>query len=69
MAKVSIRNVSKAFRTAAGREVHALNELNLEVPNGEFLVLAGPSGCGKSTLLRTIAGLDTLTAGDRKSVV
>ena len=44
--------------------VSVLRDINLTVPDGEFLALVGPSGCGKSTLLRLIAGLETLTAGD-----
>ena len=41
-----------------------LNDVNLNIENGEFVVLVGPSGCGKSTLLRMIAGLDGATSGD-----
>src|SRR5690606_41017511 len=41
----------------------AVNDVSLEVGDGEFLVLLGPSGCGKSTLLRMIAGLETPTSG------
>ena len=47
--------------TAAG--VKALDDLNLEVKEGEFMVLVGPSGCGKSTALRSIAGLEEITGG------
>jgi multiple sugar transport system ATP-binding protein len=43
---------------------HAVNQLDLEVQEGEFLVLVGPSGCGKSTALRMIAGLETISGGD-----
>ena len=42
----------------------AVDELSLEVADGEFMVLLGPSGCGKSTVLRMIAGLERITAGD-----
>ena len=44
-------------------EVRALRGLDLEVADGEFLVLVGPSGCGKSTALRTAAGLEEVTEG------
>jgi len=43
---------------------HAVDSLDLEVQEGEFLVLVGPSGCGKSTALRMIAGLETISGGD-----
>ncbi|WP_171181330.1 ABC transporter ATP-binding protein [Ruegeria sp. HKCCD8929] len=44
--------------------VEIFNDLNLEIEEGEFVVLVGPSGCGKSTLLRLIAGLEDITSGD-----
>ena len=44
--------------------VHAVRDLNLEIADGEFIVLVGPSGCGKSTTLRMIAGLEEPTAGE-----
>ncbi|WP_435170884.1 ABC transporter ATP-binding protein [Falsirhodobacter sp. 1013] len=43
---------------------HALKDISLSIPEGQFVALVGPSGCGKSTLLRTIAGLETITGGD-----
>jgi ABC-type sugar transport system ATPase subunit len=46
-----------------GGERPAVNDLNLEIEDGEFLVLVGPSGCGKSTTLRMLAGLEQVTAG------
>lgn len=42
---------------------HVLNDVNLFIPGGEFIVIVGPSGCGKSTLLRVIAGLEKVDSG------
>ena len=53
----------KATRRYAGSERPAVDALDLEIADGEFLVLVGPSGCGKSTLLRMIAGLEEITSG------
>jgi len=46
------------------RDVHVVQDLDLEIRDGEFLVLVGPSGCGKSTTLRMVAGLEDITSGD-----
>jgi sn-glycerol 3-phosphate transport system ATP-binding protein len=59
MANVALRGVTKEFPGGT----FALDDLSLEVPDGEFLILVGPSGCGKSTALRLIAGLDKPTSG------
>ncbi len=59
MASVLIKNVSKSFG-----KVIAVNNVNLEIIDREFIVLVGPSGCGKTTCLRMIAGLDELTEGE-----
>jgi len=59
MAEIRLERVTKRFG-----EVDAVNNLNLEVRDKEFMVLVGPSGCGKSTVLRLIAGLETPTFGD-----
>jgi multiple sugar transport system ATP-binding protein len=60
MASVAIRRLSKVFDGG----VQALHHLDLDVPDGELLVLLGPSGSGKSTILRCIAGLEEPTSGD-----
>ena len=49
--------------TKSSKMVSVLKQINLEIQDGEFMVLVGPSGCGKSTLLRLIAGLDTASGG------
>ncbi|HYN74801.1 MAG TPA: ABC transporter ATP-binding protein, partial [Candidatus Limnocylindria bacterium] len=53
----------KASRVYAGSTVPAVADLDLEVADGELLVLVGPSGCGKSTTLRMLAGLEPIDAG------
>ncbi|MCS7040703.1 MAG: ATP-binding cassette domain-containing protein, partial [Anaerolineae bacterium] len=58
-----MRNVSKRFTTAAGTEVVAVDNVTLEILDGEFFSLLGPSGCGKTTSLRMIAGFELPTAG------
>ncbi len=65
MAQVELRNLNKIFRDPqTKKEVAAVNNLNLEIHDGEFLVLVGPSGCGKTTALRMIAGLEEATSGE-----
>ena len=58
MPSVSVRDVQVRFG-----DLTVMEHLNLEVEEGEFVVLLGPSGCGKSTLLNTIAGLGDVSAG------
>jgi multiple sugar transport system ATP-binding protein len=60
MAGVALKGLSKTFDGA----VEAVHEMNLDVGDGEFVVLVGPSGCGKSTTLRMIAGLEEPTTGE-----
>src|SRR2546422_2604598 len=61
MATVTFEHVTKKYG-----DVLAVNDLNLEIREGEFMVLVGPSGCGKTTSLRMIAGLEEISAGDLK---
>jgi multiple sugar transport system ATP-binding protein len=60
MAQVSLKGVCKVFPG----NVIAVNKVNLDIQNKEFMVLVGPSGCGKSTTLRMIAGLEEISSGD-----
>ncbi|MFZ4507455.1 MAG: ABC transporter ATP-binding protein, partial [Fimbriimonas sp.] len=60
MAGVSFKGITKVF----GKDVKAVNNLNLDIKDQEFMVLVGPSGCGKTTALRMIAGLEEATDGD-----
>ncbi|MEL6236149.1 MAG: sn-glycerol-3-phosphate ABC transporter ATP-binding protein UgpC [Pseudomonadota bacterium] len=61
MASVTIRELRKSFGP-----VEVIHGVNIDIEDGEFVVLVGPSGCGKSTLLRMIAGLESITSGDLK---
>jgi multiple sugar transport system ATP-binding protein len=58
MAQVTIRDLRKAYGA-----MDVLHGVNVDIENGQFVVLVGPSGCGKSTLLRMIAGLESITSG------
>ncbi len=60
MAGIRLLGVTKLFDGANP----AVNDVSIEVEDGEFVVLVGPSGCGKSTLLRIVAGLEEVTAGE-----
>lgn len=64
MARIAISGLSKRFGAVATNQPLALDGLDLEVADGELLVLVGPSGCGKSTALRLIAGLEEPSAGN-----
>src|SRR5215831_19094995 len=59
---VSVDRVEKVFHRGS-EDIHVLSNLDLHVPNGDFLALMGPSGSGKSTLLNLIGGLDRPTSG------
>jgi multiple sugar transport system ATP-binding protein len=58
MASISLKNIKKSFGSTS-----VVEDLNLDIKDGEFIVLVGPSGCGKSTTLRMIAGLEEVTSG------
>jgi multiple sugar transport system ATP-binding protein len=60
MAAISIQHVVKTY----GDGFQAVNDVSLDIDDGELMILVGPSGCGKSTLLRMIAGLEDITAGE-----
>ena len=62
---IEINNLSKVFRTSEVETV-ALNQVNLQVEEGEFVAIMGPSGCGKSTLLNILGLLDNPTSGSYK---
>jgi multiple sugar transport system ATP-binding protein len=60
LAGVAFKGITKIF----GKDVKAVNDLNLDIRDKEFMVLVGPSGCGKTTALRMVAGLEEATGGD-----
>ncbi|OAN70943.1 glycerol-3-phosphate ABC transporter ATP-binding protein [Sulfitobacter sp. EhC04] len=59
MATVSLKGIKKTFG-----KTDVIHGIDMEIEDGEFIVIVGPSGCGKSTLLRMVAGLETVTAGE-----
>ena len=59
MAAVSLRDVRKSYG-----DLQVIHGVNMDIADGEFIVILGPSGCGKSTLLRMVAGLEAITAGE-----
>ncbi len=63
MARLELDDLTKVFTDDDGGEVVAVEEVSIDIADGEFLVLVGPSGCGKSTTLRMIAGLETVSDG------
>jgi len=60
MADITLKNLVKKY----GDGFAAVNDVSLDIADGEFMILVGPSGCGKSTLLRMIVGLEDITSGD-----
>src|ERR1700733_7013897 len=60
MASIEMKHIVKQY----GDGFPAVNDVSLDVADGEFMILVGPSGCGKSTLLRMIVGLEDITSGD-----
>ncbi len=60
MATVSMRGVRKSY----GGALEVIQGIDMEIADGEFIVIVGPSGCGKSTLLRMVAGLEKITGGE-----
>jgi len=60
MAEITMRNITKVY----GDGYRAVTDIDLEIGDGEFMILVGPSGCGKSTLLRMIVGLEDISSGD-----
>jgi multiple sugar transport system ATP-binding protein len=60
MAAITLKNIVKQY----GDGFPAVNDVSIDIEDGEFIILVGPSGCGKSTLLRMIVGLEDITSGD-----
>ena len=62
--KLKLTNLSKTYGNSSQKTVEALQPVNVEIHESEFLIFFGPSGCGKSTLLNIIAGFETATEGE-----
>ena len=60
MAEVLLKHICKIYDGG----VKAVNDVNIEIKDKEFVVLVGPSGCGKSTTLRMVAGLEDISSGE-----
>ena len=60
MAGVRLNHLQKKYDNG----YEAISDLNIDIADGEFLILVGPSGCGKSTALRMLAGLETISGGE-----
>lgn len=63
--RISIQHLTKIFpsRTKGGKEVHAVEDMSIDIPSGKLVGLLGPSGCGKSTTLFMLSGLESPTSG------
>jgi len=62
MAEIEFQDVTKRYPDG----FEAVKHLNLDVPDGDLMILVGPSGCGKSTALRMVAGLEDISEGELK---
>src|SRR4030088_46020 len=62
MSNIVLEHITKRY----GDGFEAVKDMNLEINDGEFMILVGPSGCGKSTALRMVAGLEDITDGELK---
>ena len=62
--KIAAKNISKVYNSGTGNAIHAINALDLDVWQGEFVSLLGPSGCGKSTFLYMVGGFEEITEGE-----
>ncbi|MFC2687910.1 MAG: ABC transporter ATP-binding protein, partial [Arachnia propionica] len=60
MAQITLKNIVKEY----GDGFKAVNDINLDIADGEFMIFVGPSGCGKSTTLRMVVGLEDITSGN-----
>ena len=60
MAQITLKNIVKEY----GDGFKAVNDVNLDIADGEFMIFVGPSGCGKSTTLRMVVGLEDITSGE-----
>src|SRR3977135_4392172 len=60
---VRIAGLEKTYQSKDGNQIHALQDINLEILASEFISIVGPSGCGKTTLLKILAGIVTRSAG------
>ena len=65
MEAIAVKELSKLYSTRDG-SVHALEQINFNINEGEFVAVVGPSGCGKSTLLKILAGILPLSKGEAR---